>query len=667
MNKNSLIIEDLSIPVFSFNTIIIGSGAASLNAALFLYNLGQRDIAIITEKWGGGTSNNSGSDKQTYYKLSLSGDKADSPVEMANDLFKGGCMHGDIALCEAQQSAMAFYNLVQLGVPFPHDRYGGYLAYKTDHDQKSRATSAGPLTSHLMFEKLAKEVKRKKIKVFDGHMVISLLTKKTKKESSVFGAVSLNKKELNNKNYGLTIFNSVNVILGTGGPSGIYKNTVYHESQTGSSGLALEAGAVAHNLTEWQYGLGSIKFRWNLSGSYQQVIPAYYSTDKNGENKKEFLNDFFPNTAALVNAIFLKGYQWPFDPRKINNYGSSLIDFLVYREIEINIRRVFIDFTSNPSCIDTSETFSINMLDTEAYNYLKKSGALGYNPIERLKKMNQPAIDLYMNNGIDINSEPLEIAVCAQHNNGGIRANIWWESNIKHLFPVGEVNGTHGVYRPGGSALNAGQVGGIRSAMYISRHYSNKAIDNEKFIYENKEYILKLYESTKRKINPHKSKMLSGPLSELKQRMSEHGAFIRDPENIERAVNEAWDLWYKLNLNMSVQSADELIDAFKTRDLCLCHAVYLDAMAEYIKKGGKSRGSYLVLDKSGISINKDINDEWKFSMNDKGSFTDINILELFLDEKLKLHKNWLKPRPVPDEEAWFEDIWKEFRDNNVIK
>jgi hypothetical protein len=40
--------------------------------------------------------------------------------------------------------------------------------------------------------------------------------------------------------------------------------------------------------------------------------------------------------------------------------------------------------------------------------------------------------------------------------------NHWWESvNLKHLFPVGEVNGSHGVYRPGGSALNSGQVGGL--------------------------------------------------------------------------------------------------------------------------------------------------------------------------------------------------------------
>ena len=93
--------------------------------------------------------------------------------------------------------------------------------------------------------------------------------------------------------------------------------------------------------------------------------------------------------------------------------------------------------------------------------------------------MNPGAIELYRDHGIDIAREPLEIAVCAQHNNGGLAGNHWWESiNIKHLFPVGEVNGSHGVYRPGGSALNAGQVGGFRAAEFIAHRYA--AVDHRR-------------------------------------------------------------------------------------------------------------------------------------------------------------------------------------------
>jgi len=440
------------MPLYSLNTLIIGSGAAALNAAVNVFEKGQKDIAIATDNWGGGTSNNAGSDKQTYYKLSLSGNLPDSPLEMAKDLLKGGCMHGDIALCEAQNSLEAFFHLVKLGVPFPHDRLGAYVGYKTDHDPRGRATSAGPLTSHLMFESLAKDVKEKGIKIFDRHEIIALLTDEKGGEKQIIGAIAIDKNNLDSENYGFVVFNSVNVILGTGGPAGMYKTSVYPESQLGSHGLAFEIGAIGNNLTESQYGLASIKFRWNLSGTYQQVIPRYVSTDKGGHDEQEFLNDFFPDMGKLATAIFLKGYQWPFDPRKVRNYGSSLIDLLVYQETVLKGRRVFLDFTKNPSGSGILDDFSFDLLDKEAYDYLEKSEALLDTPIERLKKMNQPAVDLYKSHDIDITKEYLEIAVCAQHNNGGFRGNIWWESNIRHLFPVGEANGTHGVYRPGGSA-----------------------------------------------------------------------------------------------------------------------------------------------------------------------------------------------------------------------
>ena len=56
-------------------TVVIGSGCAGLNAADWLYDLGERDFILLTEDMNSGTSRNTGSDKQTYYKLSLAGDE----------------------------------------------------------------------------------------------------------------------------------------------------------------------------------------------------------------------------------------------------------------------------------------------------------------------------------------------------------------------------------------------------------------------------------------------------------------------------------------------------------------------------------------------------------------------------------------------------------------
>ena len=427
MKESRVMTSGMKIPLFSLNTLIIGSGAAALNAAVRLHERGQRDIAIATEEFGGGTSNNAGSDKQTYYKLSFAGDRPDSPREMARDLFNGGCMHGDIALCEAQGSAEAFFHLVGLGVPFPHDRFGAYVGYKTDHDPRQRATSAGPFTSRFMFERLAEVVKSARIKIFDAHQIIALLTESSGNEKKVIGALALDRRR-GRRRPAFVVFNAVNIILGTGGPAGIYQASVYPESQTGSHGLAFEAGAIGHNLTESQYGLASLKFRWNVSGTYQQVIPRYVSTDQAGRDEREFLNDYFPDMGTLATAIFLKGYQWPFDPRRVAGHGSSLIDLLVHHETMIKGRRVFLDYRRNPAGADALQRFSFDRLKPEAFAYLEKSGALLPTPIDRLKKMNPPAIAVYQDHGIDLARESLEIAVCAQHNNGGLKGNIWWES-----------------------------------------------------------------------------------------------------------------------------------------------------------------------------------------------------------------------------------------------
>jgi len=666
-------ISGIKMPVYSINTLIIGSGAAALGAAVNLVDFGQDNIAIVTDRWGGGTSNNAGSDKQTYYKLSLSGEKPDSAYEMAKDLFDGGCMRGDIALCEAQHSAQAFYRLVQLGVPFPHDKFGGFPGYVTDHDRHGRGTSAGPLTSRFMFEALAKEVERKDIPVLDQHEVISLLTKGEGDKKSVIGAIALNKNELDGKNLGFVIFNSANTILATGGPAGIYKTSVYPESQTGSHGLAFRADAIGQNLTESQFGLASIKFRWNVSGSYQQVIPRYISTDQNGKDQREFLNDYFPDLKTLVNAIFLKGYQWPFDVRKIENYGSSLIDLLVYQESETKGRRVFLDYMNNPGSEGKENEFLLSELDHEAYNYLEKSDALEHSPIERLKKLNQPSIDLFVNHGIDLRKEFLEIAVCAQHNNGGLKGNIWWESNIKHLFPIGEVNGSHGVYRPGGASLNAGQVGGLRSAMFISRNYSSKPMSSGKFNAYTEQQILMTFDKARGLIDKETAGKtnISTIHNDIRTRMSHYGSLVRNHEDIKQALIEARELNARINTLIKIDSVNRLPEAFKIFDLCLTHVFYLETIKEYLEKGGDSRGSFIVVDQAGKAPCKGLEKQWKFNKVQSNDFVNNNILQIQCNnpgkEITSIAKKWIGIKPIPIAELWFEKVWKDFRDGNIIR
>ncbi|MCL1856899.1 MAG: FAD-binding protein [Kiritimatiellaeota bacterium] len=433
--------------------LVIGSGAAGLSAALRLHELGVKDILIVTEGLKRSTSINTGSDKQTYYKLNLYGRDADSPEEMAKSYFEGGSMHGDVALVEAAYSARCFLNLANRGVPFPTDRYGQFIGYKTDHDPRRRATSCGPYTSREMCRTLTAAVREAGIAVEERKVVAELLIE----DGRCHGAVAVD--EATGK---VHVYQAANTVFAVGGPGGLYKHSVYPPVHRGAIGVALAAGALAQGLPESQYGLASIKFRWNVSGTYMQVLPRFVSTDQDGNDAREFLYDVFTKPGEAESLVFLKGYQWPFDVRKSVD-GSSQIDLLVHEETVTKGRRVWLDFRANPATLD------FNALSPEAYGYLEKSGALFGTPLARLEKMNPGAIALYRDHGIDVAKEMLEVAVCAQHNNGGLAGDIGYESvNIQGLFPVGEVNGSHGVARPGGSALNAGQVGAFRAAETIA-------------------------------------------------------------------------------------------------------------------------------------------------------------------------------------------------------
>ena len=104
MKINIVKTNNFSFRKIMLDTLIIGTGAAGYNAALRLYDYGVKDIAIATEGVKMGTSRNTGSDKQTYYKMNLCADYPDSPKAMAEDFFKGKCVDGDNAYAEASLS-----------------------------------------------------------------------------------------------------------------------------------------------------------------------------------------------------------------------------------------------------------------------------------------------------------------------------------------------------------------------------------------------------------------------------------------------------------------------------------------------------------------------------------------------------------------------------------
>ena len=195
------------LQIIQTDAVVVGTGAAGYQAACCIRQDGRKSVCIVTEQIDWGTSRNVGSDKQTYYKLALGGAKADSIRQMAQDLFSGGSVDGDQALCEAALSAGCFLHLCELGVPFPTNRYGEYIGYQTDHDSFARASSAGPLTSKYMTQRLEEHAKSLNIPVYDQLRAIEIL----KSDEIVCGLLCLH-----TKTGEPVVFRADHVVLATG-------------------------------------------------------------------------------------------------------------------------------------------------------------------------------------------------------------------------------------------------------------------------------------------------------------------------------------------------------------------------------------------------------------------------------------------------------------------
>jgi len=665
MPQATFMVDGIEIPCITCRVVVVGSGAAALNAAVHLRRFGVDDILIVTEGLGKGTSANAGSDKQTYYRLNPGGPHGDSVMAMAQDLFAGGCMHGDVALAEAALSSREFYHLLELGVDFPHDRYGRYPGYKTDHDSKSRGTSAGPRTSILMYACLISEVRRLQIPIMDHTMVIDILTQSENDAKKVAGLIVLDEESISDPSLGFKLIHAQWVVYATGGPGGLYSDSVYPESQIGSLGIAFQAGACGQNLTQCQFGIASKNPRWNLSGSYQQVLPRYISTNPDGGNENEFLAEYFTSLEKLIYAQFLKGYQWPFDIRKVDAYGSSAIDLLVYYETRVKGRRVFLDFTRNINF--PGSDFSLKKLPGVVREYLQNSGALSETPVQRLKDMNLPAYELFYSKGVDLACEPLEIAVSYQHLNGGLKGSIWWESNINNFFPVGEVCGTHGIYRPGGSALNSGQVGSLRASQMIAARIREQAGVSKKGIQQAHIRIMQQKLKQFREIFGRTEKI--DPVSEriqIQERMSNTLGIIRNAADIAKALQEN-ERMREAHKIAGVSDAGHLVSFVRNEDLLVTEQIFLEANRAVIERIERGRGSFLVGRIDDI-----------FKLNDSGEVQEIEvreceqrfnteILEISMSGTGDILKRFVQTSPIPKDDIWFEKVWAAYRRGEIFR
>jgi hypothetical protein len=221
------------------------------------------------------------------------------------------------------------------------------------------------------------------------------------------------------------------------------------------------------------------------------------------------------------------------------------------------------------------------------------------------------------------------------------------------------------VYRPGGSALNAGQVGGIRAAMYIAHFYRNPPPERQAVEDAAGEQIAQAIRFGEEALARGPDAFsLRAERAELQERMSRCGAAIRSEAEVREAVVQAAGQLQRIARQGAVDSPLLLGQLYRIRDLAVSQFVYLSAIEDYIRHGGRSRGSYLICAPDGQKPLDTLPDRFRFQLGDETLARQIQETA-YADGACRFY--WRPCRPIPAEGDWFETVWREYRSGEIFR
>jgi len=236
-------VDSRRVPLYRFDLLVIGSGAAGAAAALSAANQGA-EVALIAK----------GDLEETNTLYAQGGmaavlDRSDSFEAHVEDTLRVGCGISELDRVEqvVRGGPSAVERLLRLGAPFDTDAQGGLALEREGGHSRPRIVHAhGDATGRAVQEVLRAAVaKHPHVTSFVDGFVLDLLCAPN---GRVVGAlVHLSRGEL-------AVFSGGQVILATGGAGQIYRETTNPSIATGDGvAVGLRAGAVVRDLEFYQF------------------------------------------------------------------------------------------------------------------------------------------------------------------------------------------------------------------------------------------------------------------------------------------------------------------------------------------------------------------------------------------------------------------------------
>ena len=107
----------------------------------------------------------------------------------------------------------------------------------------------------------------------------------------------------------------------------------------------------------------------------------------------------------------------------------------------------------------------------------------------------------------------------------------------------------------------------------------------------------------------------------------------------------------------------ELAMVYRLRDMLLSLRAYLTAMIDYTANGGKSRGSALYTDLTdGVKPCAQLPGTFTFALDE----TEAPLIQELWFENGTCRTGWRAPRPIPEDDDFFENVWRSYRETGNI-
>ena len=148
---------------------------------------------------------------------------------------------------------------------------------------------------------------------------------------------------------------------------------------------------------------------------------------------------------------------------------------------------------------------------------------------------------------------------------------------------------------------------------------------------------------------------------------------MRERGTVERALTEARESYARLSQGaFKLANRSDLLAAVQAQHLALTQIALLEALLDYVQRGGGSRGSYMVMSEKGTVTKSDLICPWtqspySFIAENEKFRQHIAEIELADAERAAFHITQVSPCAAPQRDVAFERMWGRFRERGIFQ